>query len=92
MKLAGRVQFPDGVLCKFDVRRSASGIGRILMSEAESRLRGVGCHKINLQVRRDNREAIAFYEAIGFMQDDVVSFGKRLADESIRENQRESKP
>ncbi len=70
----------------------ASGIGRILMSEAESRLRGVGCHKINLQVRRDNREAIAFYEAIGFMQDDVVSFGKRLADESIRENQRESKP
>ncbi|TWU18539.1 GNAT family acetyltransferase [Allorhodopirellula heiligendammensis] len=67
-----------------------SGIGRLLMSEAESRLRGVRCPKINLQVRRDNREATAFYEAIGFTQDDVVSFGKRLADDSIKENERGS--
>ncbi|MGB7327626.1 MAG: GNAT family acetyltransferase [Rubripirellula sp.] len=69
-----------------------SGVGRLLMSEAEARLRGVGCPKINLQVRRDNLEATAFYEAIGFTQDDVVSFGKRLTDDSIQQNEHESKP
>lgn len=69
-----------------------SGIGRLLMSEAEARLRGVECPKINLQVRRDNLEATAFYEAIGFTQDDVVSFGKRLTDDFMRQNEHESKP
>ena len=54
------------------------GIGRALMAEAESRLRGVGCPKINLQMRLDNVEAIGFYESIGFGQDNVVSLGKRL--------------
>lgn len=54
------------------------GIGRALMAEAELRLRQLGCPKINLQIRRDNREAIAFYERIGFREDPVVSFGKRL--------------
>lgn len=55
-----------------------TGIGRMLMTDAESRLRRIGCPKINLQVRGSNHDAIAFYEAIGFQQDDVVSFGKRL--------------
>jgi ribosomal protein S18 acetylase RimI-like enzyme len=54
------------------------GIGRALMAEAELRLRQLGCPKINLQIRRDNPEAIAFYERIGFREDPVVSFGKRL--------------
>jgi ribosomal protein S18 acetylase RimI-like enzyme len=41
-------------------------------------LRALGCAKINLQVRRDNSEAISFYQRIGFKEDDVVSLGKRL--------------
>jgi len=54
------------------------GLGRALMAEAERLLRERGCPKINLQVRRDNREAIAFYQRIGFAEDAVVSLGKRL--------------
>jgi ribosomal protein S18 acetylase RimI-like enzyme len=54
------------------------GLGRALMAEAERLLRERGCPKINLQVRADNREALAFYERIGFAQDAVASLGKRL--------------
>ena len=54
------------------------GLGRALMAEAERLLRERGCPKINLQVRRENREAIAFYERIGFAEDASVSLGKRL--------------
>jgi ribosomal protein S18 acetylase RimI-like enzyme len=54
------------------------GIGRKLMLEAERLLRESGCPKINLQVRSSNRAVIAFYEAIGFTVDDVVSMGRRL--------------
>lgn len=61
-----------------DPARRRQGMGRALMVEAERRLRELGCPKINLQVRRDNVEAIAFYERIGFREDEVVSFGKRL--------------
>jgi ribosomal protein S18 acetylase RimI-like enzyme len=54
------------------------GIGQVLMAEAERLLRKLGCVKINLQVRTSNREVLAFYHAIGFNVDDVVSMGKRL--------------
>ncbi len=54
------------------------GLGRRLMNEAERRLRAAGCPKINLQVRPDNRAAIAFYERIGFAVEGTVSLGKRL--------------
>jgi len=55
-----------------------AGLGRAMMDEAERRLRTLGCPRINLQVRREDLEAIAFYERIGFTEDDVVSLGKRL--------------
>lgn len=48
------------------------------MDEAETRLRALGCPKINLQFRSTNEAVRAFYEAIGFGLDEVVSFGKRL--------------
>ena len=54
------------------------GIARALMTEAERLLEERGCPKINLQVRRSNREVIEFYRRIGYREDDVVSFGKRL--------------
>ena len=58
--------------------RRRQGIGRALMGAAEAALRGLGCPKINLQVRRTNRDVIAFYQAMGFREDDVLSLGKRL--------------
>ena len=54
------------------------GFGKQMMNEAERLLRSEGCPKINLQVRTSNAEVLAFYRAIGFVQDDVVSLGKRL--------------
>lgn len=54
------------------------GIGKRMMDEAEIRLRAAGCPKINLQVRRTNTKVVEFYRKIGYKQDDVVSFGKRL--------------
>ena len=54
------------------------GIARALMREAEAGLARLGCPKINLQVRHDNRDAIAFYQRLGFAEDAVVSMGKRL--------------
>ena len=55
-----------------------SGYGRKLVEHVEQTLQQAGCPKINLQVRSDNRQAIEFYESIGFRADAVVSLGKRL--------------
>jgi ribosomal protein S18 acetylase RimI-like enzyme len=55
-----------------------TGLGRVLMHEAERRLCALGCPKVNLQVRSSNRSAIDFYRRIGYSVDDVVSLGRRL--------------
>lgn len=54
------------------------GYAGCLMEEVERRLKAVGCPKINLQVRETNLEVIQFYQSIGYVQDRVVSLGKRL--------------
>jgi ribosomal protein S18 acetylase RimI-like enzyme len=54
------------------------GYGRALMQTLEAKLLALGCPKLNLQVRESNTAVIQFYEAIGYSNDQVVSFGKRL--------------
>jgi ribosomal protein S18 acetylase RimI-like enzyme len=54
------------------------GLGRRLMREAEAGLRALGCPKLNLQIRTGNSAVVAFYEALGYGVDDVVSLGRRL--------------
>ena len=54
------------------------GIGRRMVEKAEMKLRKLGCQKINLQIRNSNESVIAFYEHIGFGNDDVLGMGKRL--------------
>jgi ribosomal protein S18 acetylase RimI-like enzyme len=61
-----------------DPQHRRQGLARTLMSEVERMLRDMGCAKINLQIRRDNPEAISFYERLGFTEDATVSFGRRL--------------
>jgi ribosomal protein S18 acetylase RimI-like enzyme len=61
-----------------DPARQGQGLGRQLMDWAEARLRERGCPKINLQVRRGNEPVLAFYSALGYADDNVVSLGKRL--------------
>jgi len=54
----------------------------VLMEEAERRLRDLGCVKVNLQIRTSNEATAEFYRRIGYVVDDVVSMGRRLADDS----------
>ena len=55
-----------------------SGLGRLIVGEAERLLREAGCAKINLQIRSSNSGVIEFYRKLGWSQDDVISMGKRL--------------
>ncbi|MES2626342.1 MAG: GNAT family acetyltransferase [Pseudomonadota bacterium] len=54
------------------------GHGQALMQAAEQALLAMGCPKLNLQVRSTNADVLAFYRHIGYVQDDVVTFGRRL--------------
>lgn len=54
------------------------GHASALLRHIEGLLTAIGCPKINLQVRASNQAALDFYRRIGYAQDDVVSFGKRL--------------
>jgi len=58
--------------------RRRRGVGAALMARVEEGLRAIGCPKLNLQVRASNREAVAFYERLGYAVEDRVSMGKRL--------------
>lgn len=62
------------------VKRSLrmNGLGRQIIEALEDKLRGLGCPKLNLQVRTTNAETLRFYQALGFIEDDVVSLGQRL--------------
>ena len=54
------------------------GFGRAMMQHVERALTERGCPKLNLQVRKSNGEAIAFYRHLGYVKDESVSLGKRL--------------
>ena len=59
-----------------DARRM--GVGRALVAHAERALRALGCPKVNLQVLSSKPEAQEFWRRVGYAQDAVTSFGKRL--------------
>ena len=61
-----------------DPAHRRQGLARRLLADVEQHLRAAGCAKINLQIRHDNLDAIAFYRSVGFAEDAVVSMGKRL--------------
>ena len=59
-------------------RLRRTGLARALVAHAEAELAARGCPKINLQVLTVNESAQAFWRAVGYAPDLVVSFGKRL--------------
>jgi len=61
-----------------DPAHRRAGHARRLMDEAEQRLLELGCPKINLQLRKTNAQALGFYRALGYVEDDALSLGKRL--------------
>jgi ribosomal protein S18 acetylase RimI-like enzyme len=62
-----------------------NGYARAVMAEVERRLEALGCPKLNLVVRHDNRIAIGFYQRIGYDEQTVVTLGKRLIVDEPRE-------
>lgn len=54
------------------------GLGRQIMEMVEKKLLDMGCPKLNLQVRADNRDVVAFYQNIGYEVEERVSMGKPL--------------
>ncbi len=58
-----------------------TGLGRVLVAHAEKLLLARGCPKVNLSVRGDNVDAVAFYERIGYVvegTEHAVAMGHRL--------------
>ena len=55
-----------------------TGLGRTLMARAEELLTARGCPKIQLMVRSDNADVVAFYDRLGYERSDVLVLGRRL--------------
>ena len=54
------------------------GIGTALMKKVERDLAELDCPKLNLQVRANNEEVVAFYKKLGYTVEERVSMGKHL--------------
>ena len=54
------------------------GHARRLVATAEQLLTERGCPKLQLMVRRDNAAILGFYAALGYVEAEVVTLGKRL--------------
>lgn len=54
------------------------GIGRVLIEHAENWLRDRGCVRVKLQVELPGAEAVDFYRALGYEQQELVSMSKWL--------------
>ena len=61
------------------------GLGRQMMDEVERGLAERGCPKASLQIRRGNLGAVRFYRELGYIEDEVISMGKRLVHDDVRE-------
>ena len=59
---------PTGHIITIDVRTSArrSGLGSLLLSAAEDRLRAAGSHAVGLETAVDNLPALSFYKRHGY--------------------------
>ena len=55
-----------------------SGVGRRIMQRIEADLIAAGCPKLNLQVRDDNIDVLAFYDRLDYQRDATISLSKRL--------------
>ena len=55
-----------------------SGVGRVIMQRIEADLIAAGCPKLNLQVRSDNENVLAFYNRLDYQRDATLSLSKRL--------------
>ncbi|MDB5672501.1 MAG: family acetyltransferase [Alphaproteobacteria bacterium] len=62
-------------------RRRRCGLGRWLMDAAQAWLVARGAPKVQLMVRDDNHEAVAFHRALGLETQKVATLGRFLGDD-----------
>jgi ribosomal protein S18 acetylase RimI-like enzyme len=58
-----------------------TGLGKELLAHLEGLLLGMGCPKINIQVRLDNDAATGFYTHVGYEPFEVHDLGRRLIED-----------
>ena len=61
-----------------DPGRRQHGFGRAIMNAAEDWLRQAGIQKLQLMVRRENTRVQAFYESIGYDEQERIVYAKWL--------------
>jgi ribosomal protein S18 acetylase RimI-like enzyme len=61
-----------------DPDRRYEGFGRAIMDAAEAWLSARGILKLQLMVRKDNTKVHAFYQSIGYYNQETVTFAKWL--------------
>lgn len=61
-----------------DPERRGKGNGRVIMNAAEDWLRAAGIEKLQLMVRPDNTKVQAFYQSIGYGEQQRVIYAKWL--------------
>ena len=59
----------------------ARGYGKQLMDYVETRLRKLGCPKINLQIRDANNKVLSYYQKLGFVEEKRINMGKKIEDD-----------
>jgi ribosomal protein S18 acetylase RimI-like enzyme len=61
-----------------DSAQRRRGYAKALVEALCQKLTDIGCPKVELMVRSDNREVFAFYESLQFEVQSVVVYGRRL--------------
>ncbi len=61
-------------------RAQHMGYGGQIVAAIEEKIFALGAPKINLQIRQTNKQAIGFYQSIGYADDQVFSMAKRKPD------------
>ncbi len=61
-----------------DPDHQSNGYGRAIMDAAEDWLRARGIEKMQLMVRPDNRAVQAFYQSLGYFEQERIIFAKWL--------------
>jgi ribosomal protein S18 acetylase RimI-like enzyme len=56
------------------------GVGTALVEAAVEGLRALGCPKVNLQIRMENRGVVDFYRTLSFEVEEHVQMGRLLTD------------
>jgi ribosomal protein S18 acetylase RimI-like enzyme len=61
-----------------DPQQRGKGLDTQLVRHAEKALAELGCVKINLQIHTFNESVQAFYQALGYTPEPIISMGKRI--------------